>query len=107
MPIGKYSIGEVSKLLGVPVHVLRYWEKEVPLLAPAKGRTGRREYGRRDLQLLFRFRYLVQEKRYTVQGAASRVWEELNGSDQDLRSRIAEIRGELLELWTLARGKVS
>jgi len=29
-----FRIGEVSRLVGVPAHVLRFWETEFPVLAP-------------------------------------------------------------------------
>jgi len=34
-----YSIGEVSELVGVKPHVLRYWETQFPALKPRKNRA--------------------------------------------------------------------
>ena len=31
-----YGIGEVEDVLGVKAHVIRYWEKEIPLIQPKK-----------------------------------------------------------------------
>ena len=47
-----YSIGEVSEIVGVPSHVLRYWESEFPQLRPKKGRAGNRTYQERDIDLI-------------------------------------------------------
>ena len=40
LPTGKlyYSISEVSDLLGVKAHVLRYWETQFKVLRPKKAR---------------------------------------------------------------------
>ena len=93
-----YSIGEVCNALGVKPHIVRYWEQEVGILSPSKDRGGRRVYTHADLQLLFRIKYLVQERRYTVQGAAMKILEERTGERADAKARIHEVRGELLEL---------
>ena len=50
----KYTIGQVSKLLDIKAHVIRYWEKEFDFLSPVKSASGRRMYGDRELNLLYR-----------------------------------------------------
>ncbi len=100
-----YSIGQVARLLGVKPHIIRYWEGELPLLAPRKGLTGRREYTARDVQLLMRFRHLLHERKFTVEGAKRTLWEELGGAAPDGRARIAEIRGDLVELLVTLQGR--
>ncbi|MDY6915326.1 MAG: MerR family transcriptional regulator, partial [Candidatus Cloacimonadota bacterium] len=47
-----YTIGEVSNLLKVKAHVLRYWEKEFPQLNPKKNFGRNRRYDKDDIQLL-------------------------------------------------------
>lgn len=64
-----FRIGEVSGLLGVEPYVLRYWEKEFPGLHPKKSDTGQRLYRRADVELLFRIKHLLYERRYTIEGA--------------------------------------
>jgi DNA-binding transcriptional MerR regulator len=64
-----FKIGEVSDLLGVEPHVLRFWEGEFPLLAPKKSGTGHRLYRRKDVELLLRIKHLLYEKRFTIEGA--------------------------------------
>lgn len=61
--------GEVSRLVGVPAHVLRYWETEFPELAPRKSGRGHRMYRRQDVELLFLIKDLLHVKRFTIQGA--------------------------------------
>ena len=93
-----YSIGQVSKLLKVPTHVIRYWEREIPLVSPGKDAAGRRSYSQSDLHRLYRLRFLLYERRYTLQGARNILWREIRGGRADLKFRISEVRDALLEL---------
>ena len=103
--MGAWSIGEVARLLGVKPHVIRYWESELPLLSPKKGLTGRREYSSNDVRLLMRFRHLLYERKFTIEGAKRRMWEELGGTNPDVAARFARIRSDLIEaLMTVRRG---
>ena len=101
----RYTIGEVSQLLGVKQHVIRYWEEEVPFLAPKKSKSGRRVYTDRELQLLLRLKHLLYEKRYTIEGARERIWKETSSSQLDLTARIAAVRSDLLSVWEKIKGK--
>ncbi len=68
-----FKIGEVSQLVGVPSHVLRYWEKEVPALRPGKSVSNQRRYRRRDVEIFRQIRRLLYEERYTLAGARRRL----------------------------------
>ena len=94
----KYTIGQVSKLLDIKAHVIRYWEKEFDFLSPVKSASGRRMYGDRELNLLYRLKYLLYSKRYTIQGAKKSMWDELTSNKQDAKVKIHEIRDQLLRL---------
>jgi DNA-binding transcriptional MerR regulator len=100
-----YSIGQIADLLGVKAHVLRYWEAEIPLVAPRKDLAGRRVYTEREVALLLRLKKLLHEDRYTIEGARERIWLDLNPPDQSPAARIAAVRRELLAVWSLARGR--
>ena len=100
-----WGIGDVARLLGVKPHVIRYWESELPLLSPKKGLTGRREYSSNDVRLLMRFRHLLYDRKFTIEGAKRRMWEELGGSNPDVTARFAQIRSDLIDaLMTARRG---
>jgi DNA-binding transcriptional MerR regulator len=101
----RYKIGEVSQLLGVKQHVIRYWEEEIPFIAPKKSKSGRRVYTDRELQLLLRLKHLLYEKRYTIEGARERIWKETASSQADLAARIAAVRSELISVWEKIKGK--
>jgi DNA-binding transcriptional MerR regulator len=64
-----FRIGEVSRLVGVQPHVLRYWESEFSGIAPKKSGTGHRLYRRKDVELLLEIKQLLYDKRYTIEGA--------------------------------------
>ena len=97
------SIGEVCQALDVKPHIVRYWEQEIGILSPTKDRGGRRSYSLGDLQLLFRIKYLVYERKFTVPGAAQRLLEEVHGEAADAKARVHAVRAELLRLLELIR----
>jgi DNA-binding transcriptional MerR regulator len=75
LPTGRlyYSISEVSDLVGVKPHVLRYWETQFKMLRPKKGRGGARMYRKRDVEILFEIRQLLYDQRFTIAGARRRI----------------------------------
>ena len=64
-----FSIGDVCRLLSLEAHVLRFWEKEFPMLSPTKGANGRRMYRRRDVELVIAIKRLLYEQGFTIAGA--------------------------------------
>ena len=63
------AIGELADRIGVPAHVLRYWETRFPELKPLQ-RSGRRRYYRAgDVALAERIHLLLHVEGYTVEGA--------------------------------------
>ncbi len=72
-------------------------------MAPRKNAYGRRVYGSYEVNLLFRVRYLLQEARYTVDGASRRLWQETARVDPELRAQLAEIRDDLLAALVASR----
>lgn len=63
------SIGEVSQLVGVATHVLRYWETQFPALAPVRRPDGRRYYRLDDLLLAAGLCEVMREEGLTIRGA--------------------------------------
>jgi DNA-binding transcriptional MerR regulator len=85
LPTGKlyYSISEVSDLVGVKPHVLRYWETQFKMLRPRKGRGGARMYRKRDIEVLFDIKQLLYDQRFTIAGARRKILDEkTDGKDQ-------------------------
>lgn len=63
------SIGEVSRLVGVATHVLRYWETQFPTLSPVKRPDGRRYYRLDDVLLAAGICEALREEGLTIRGA--------------------------------------
>jgi DNA-binding transcriptional MerR regulator len=68
-----YRIGEVSEIVGVEPHVLRYWETEFRSIRPQKSRKGQRIYSRRDVEKLLRVKDLLYNHGFTIAGARKRL----------------------------------
>jgi len=64
-----FRIGEVSHLVGVDTHVLRYWESEFPLIKPFRGPSKQRLYRRQDVHNLLQIKQLLHDEGYTISGA--------------------------------------
>ncbi|WP_232627815.1 MerR family transcriptional regulator [Methylobacterium sp. Leaf118] len=63
------TITEVSEELGVPQHVLRFWESRFVQIRPLKRAGGRRYYRPEDVDLLRGVRRLLHGQGYTIRGA--------------------------------------
>lgn len=64
-----YSIGEVAKMFDVNESLLRYWEKEFPIISPKKAGGNVRQYRKEDIENIRLVYHLVKEKGMTLQGA--------------------------------------
>lgn len=108
-----YRIGEVSEIVGVEPHVLRYWETEFRSIRPQKSRKGQRIYSRRDVDRLLKVKDLLYSHGFTIAGARKRLRE--GGAEptevvaasvapaaprpgERLRSALTEIRRDIVAL---------
>ena len=62
------TIGEVAAMLGLPQHILRYWETRFPQLRPLQRAGNRRYYRPADVALAERINRLLNQEGYTVKG---------------------------------------
>lgn len=62
------TISEAADELGVPQHVLRFWETKFSFIRPMKRAGGRRFYRPQDLMVLRGVRALLHEDGYTIKG---------------------------------------
>lgn len=62
------TIGELSSELGLPQHILRYWETRFPQLRPLQRAGNRRYYRPADVQLAHRINRWLNQEGYTVKG---------------------------------------
>jgi DNA-binding transcriptional MerR regulator len=68
-----YAISEVADMVGLPAHVLRYWETQFPVLNPSKNRSGNRVYQRKEIRLILLVKQLLHGEKYTVEGARQKL----------------------------------
>ena len=70
-----YRIGEVSQIVGVQPHVLRYWETEFRTIRPQKSHKGQRVYSRKDVEKLLKVKDLLKNQGFTIAGAKRKLRE--------------------------------
>lgn len=70
------TIGELADELGVPQHILRYWETRFSQLRPMQRAGGRRYYRPEDVALATRINQLLNLEGYTVKGVQKLLVEE-------------------------------
>ncbi|NEX92089.1 MerR family transcriptional regulator [Caulobacter sp. 17J65-9] len=62
------TISEAADEVGVPQHVLRFWETKFSFIRPLKRAGGRRFYRPQDVALLQGVRTLLYDKGYKIEG---------------------------------------
>ena len=100
-----YSIGEAEELTGIKSHILRYWEEVSPGFAPKKDLGGRRIYTERDIDLILRLKYLINERKFTIEGARDEILRETMDYDSkaEVLDSIRQIRSELSQMYMIIR----
>jgi DNA-binding transcriptional MerR regulator len=106
-----YRIGEVSEIVGVQPHVLRYWETEFRSIRPQKSSKGQRVYSRRDVEKLLRVKDLLKNQGFTIAGARKRLSEpnavgpeeqtsppEVDNGAKNMRRVLLGLRQDLLQM---------
>ena len=63
-----FKIGEAGNIVGVPNHVLRYWEKEFPILKPEKFTNKQRLYSKKDMKILLLIKSLLYKEKFSIEG---------------------------------------
>src|SRR5690242_70950 len=106
------SISEVSTLLEVKPHVLRYWETQFTSLKPRKNRAGNRMYRPEEIKLLYTIKELLYARRYTIAGARKTLLAEkkqpsgqmeMGFKDAGRKVTLTEVREDLKKLAALLR----
>ena len=118
------TIREVSEELGIPQHVLRFWESKFKQIRPLKRGGGRRYYRPTDVTLLIKIQTLLYEDGYTIKGVQKLMREVTTktirdpleklskegtpeGADDNSASDPKEIIRELECLRDMLRGNIS
>ena len=95
-----YRIRDVSELLDLPQSTIRFWEKESAELRPRRSGGGTRYYTPNDIELLKIIKFLIKDKRLTLEGAREHL--RRNRADMERKhmvvARLRDIRGRLTAL---------
>jgi DNA-binding transcriptional MerR regulator len=76
------TIGELAGELGVPQHILRYWETRFPQLKPLQRAGNRRYYRPADVELARRIHRLLNEQGYTIRGVQQLLGQRGGGEEE-------------------------
>ncbi len=95
-----FRIGEVSRIVGVETHVLRYWESEIPQIRPSRADSNQRTYQRKDLELLLEVKRLLYDEKLTIEGTRKRLREtrQTPPEDRGIDPVLDDIRRDLREI---------
>ena len=95
-----YSISEVAKMFDVNESLLRYWEKEFPMISPKKTGGNVRQYRKEDIENIRLVYHLVKEKGMTLQGAKQKLKmnRETTIRTTEILDRLKLIREELVSM---------
>jgi DNA-binding transcriptional MerR regulator len=94
-----FRIGEVSRIVGVPASVLRFWESEFPRIKPQRTDSGQRVYRRTDVELILTIKHLLYDQNFTIKGARKhlRTRTKTDPAPED-GNLIAKLRAELQQI---------
>lgn len=102
-----YSIGEVAKMFDVNASLIRFWEKEFPILKLKKNKKGNRMFMVKDIHNLELIYDLVKNKGFTLEGANKRINElhrgklPLKKNDNQTEQVISKLTGIKLKLLSI------
>jgi len=64
------TISMASRITGVELHTLRYWEREfADVLNPVRTGGGQRRYRPEDIQIVFAIKRLLRDEMFSIAGA--------------------------------------
>jgi len=108
-----YTIGEVAEMFKVNPSLIRFWEKEFPVIQPKKNKKGNRLFTPKDIENFNRIYELVKVKGYTLDGARKalkvkgavqeQIHESINPmeiSSGDMVERLEQVKAKLISLKT-------
>ena len=62
------KIGLIAKELKLPIYVIRLWEKKINILKPVRKPRGTRYYSSSQTEILKEIKFLLQKKKYSIEG---------------------------------------
>jgi len=96
-----FKIGEVSKIAGLPSHVLRFWETEFKRIKPRRTESGQRSYTKKDIEIILEIKHLLHEKKFTIDGARKFINAKDAAESPAMRRFLEDLKTELLGIRNL------
>jgi len=62
------KIGLIAKELQLPVYLIRLWEKKINVLKSIRKPSGTRYYSSSQTEILKEIKFLLQKKKYSIEG---------------------------------------
>lgn len=92
-----YYIKQVSKLLDIPPHILRYWEKQLNLKI-MRDRKGNRIYTDKDIEILKNVRTLIYKDGLKIKGVKKKLKEKKLENKKECVKLLKKISKKLEEI---------
>jgi len=94
-----YYIGEVSKIVELPPHIIRFWEKELSFIKPLRDQKGHRIYTEKDIEKINRIKFLVYNEGYKIRGVKRKLREaNVKEAARDTKKFLEEILKDIKEI---------
>jgi len=94
-----YYIGEVSKIVELPQHIIRFWEKELSFIKPLRDQKGHRIYTEKDIEKINRIKFLVYNEGYKIRGVKKKLREaNVKEAAKDTKKFLEEILKDIKEI---------
>ena len=93
-----FTISKTAAIIGVPSHVLRFWEKKFSSINPKKSLSGRRFYSSDDIQTLLMIKKLLYDDGFTIKGAISVIDKKNQLDDENINDEIIKNISKSIDL---------
>ena len=92
-----YYIRDVSKILDIPSHILRYWEKELNLKI-MRDQKGNRIYTEDDIERLKNIKNLIYKEKIKIKGVKKKLREKELESEKEYVKLLKKVLKKLKEI---------
>ncbi|ACC98442.1 putative transcriptional regulator [Elusimicrobium minutum Pei191] len=83
-----FTIGDISRICGVPDYSVRYWEAEFGLIKPIRKASGHRRYTKADVETVLKIKDLIYRQKMTLEGAKKQLSKYQSKSKEDASSQV-------------------
>ncbi|MCM8761799.1 MAG: MerR family transcriptional regulator [Candidatus Omnitrophica bacterium] len=94
-----YYIGEVSKIVELPAHIIRFWEKQLSFIKPLRDQKGHRIYTEKDIAKINKIKFLVYNEGYKIKGVKRKLRERtVKEETKEMKKFLQDILQEIQEI---------